>query len=194
MRGTDVLGTLLKGSFGMLEERAREAREDEWRTRAAPGTNKPGFILWHCARILDWTVNLAVLGVPEVAASAKWAGRFAPEAGAGFGITQEVADRVADRVSASEVAEYLADVQAGALDWFGRQTDDSLDVVPPMKANQRLQPLYLEPQVWAEISDLDGLATWQLLMRPAGAHIRRHVGEYDLLVELLRAGATKTRA
>jgi hypothetical protein len=194
VRGTDVLGALLKGSFGMLEERARDAREDEWHARAVPGTNKPGFILWHCARILDWTVNLAIQGVPEVAASVPWVDRFPLEAGAGFGITQSLADRIAETVSAQELSGYLAGVRNGALEWFGRQTDDSLDLVPSMRANQQLQPFYLEPQVWAEVSDLDGLPAWQLLMRPAGAHIRRHVGEYDLLVEVLREGATTTRA
>ena len=194
MRGTDVLGALLKGSFAMLDERVRDSSQDEWHARAVPGTNKPGFILWHCARILDWTVNLAIQGVPEMAASAPWVDRFPVQAGAGFGITLELADRIADEVTAQELAGYLAGVRTGALDWFGRQTDESLDATPRMKANLELQPIYLEPQAWAEVADLDGLPAWQLLMRPAGAHIRRHMGEYDLLVELLRERATTTRA
>lgn len=185
MRGTDVVGVLLKGSFALLDERLSAARDDEWRGRALPHANKPGFILWHCARILDWTVCSAIRGTPEVVDSAPWRGRFPREAGAGFGIPRELADQIADATAPSDVAAYLGDVRAEALSWFDAQTDESLDAVPPMKENQ--PPFFRQPQVWAEIADLDGLPTWQLLMRPAGAHIRRHAGEYDLLVEALRA-------
>ena len=45
-----------------------------------------------------------------------------------------------------------------------------------------------------EDCDLDGLPAWQLVMRPAGVHIRRHVGEYDVLLEILKTEAAKTRA
>jgi DinB family protein len=185
VHGTDVLGMLLKGSFAMLGERLRDVSDDEWRARALPRANKPGFILWHCARILDWTVSSAIQGTPQVAESQAWRERFPADAGAGFGISLELADRIADGTPASEVGDYLADVRTAALTWFEAQTDQSLDVVPPMKENQ--PPFYRQPQVWAEIADLEGLPVWQLLLRPAGAHIRRHMGEYDLLVDSLRA-------
>jgi DinB superfamily len=192
MHGTDAVGMLLKGSFAIVEERIREAHDDEWRTRAFPGTNKPGFILWHCARILDWTVCSAIQGVPEIAFGSPWSDRFPDEAGAGFGISRDLADRVADATPAHEVAEYLADVRKAALSWFETQTDESLDTVPPMREQQ--PDFYRRPEVWAQISDLDGLPVWQLLLRPSGAHIRRHLGEYDLLIEALRAGAATPRA
>lgn len=193
MRGTDALGALLRGSFAMLDERLTDVREDEWRARALPGTSKPGFILWHCARILDWTVRCAIEGEPEVADSARWQDRFPREAGAGFGISPELADRVCDSTSAREVASYLAEVRTASLAWFEKQTDDSLDSVPPMKANQGRRPLYLEPAAWEDIADLDGLPAWQLLMRPAGGHIRRHLGEYDVLLQAIRSGAASPR-
>ena len=177
---------LLTGSFRIVDERLGASTDEVWRGRAIPGTNKPGFILWHCARILDWTVNSAIQGVPEVVESASWRDRFPREALAGFGISREIADQVADKTSARETAGYLADVRVAALSWFERQTDDSLAVVPAMNANQ--PAAYLEPAVWAELDDLAGIPVWQLLVRPAGAHIRRHAGEYDVLAEALRAG------
>jgi DinB family protein len=194
MRGTDVVGMLLKGSFALLEERLGAVRDGEWSPRVLPDTNKPGFVLWHCARILDWTVGSAIRGVPEVADSAPWKDRFPRYAGAGFGIPLAVADALTDATSAPEVSAYLAEVKASALEWFATQTDASLDAVPPLKAHQERHPLYLEREAWADIADLDGLPAWQLLLRPAGAHIRRHMGEYDLMVELLRSGAATPRA
>lgn len=194
MRGSDVVGMLLRGSFAMVEERLRDVREGEWRARVLPHTNKPGFVLWHCARIIDWTVASAIRGVPEIADSAPWSERFPAEAGAGFGISLELADGVAETVSARDVREYLAEVKASALEWFATQDDRSLDVAPPMRANQERHPQYLEPQAWADIADLDGLPAWQLVLRPAGVHIRRHMGEYDLMVEVLRTGAASPRA
>ena len=193
MRATDVLRMLLKGSFGMLEERASAARDDEWRGRALPGTSKPGFIIWHCARILDWTIHSAVQGVPEVADSERWRERFPREAAYGAGIPAELADQVADSTPARVVAEYLVEVRTPALAWFDLQDDRSLEAVPALQEHQALRPGYLDPSVWAEVADLNGLPAWQLLMRPAGAHIRRHMGEYDLLVEALRAGAATPR-
>jgi len=194
MHGTDVVGMLLKGSFAMLEERLEAVRDDEWSARVLPDSNKPGFVLWHCARIIDWTVSSAIRGVPEVADAAPWKERFPRYAGAGFGIPLAAADAVTDATSAQDVAAYVAEVKASALEWFATQTDASLDTVPPMKANQARHPLYLEPDAWADIADLDGRPAWQLVVRPAGVHIRRHMGEYDLMVELLRRGAATPRA
>src|SRR5436190_284722 len=107
MNGTAVIRMLLNGSFNMIQERLDGMTDEEWRERALPGTSKLGFILWHCTRILDWTVHCAFQGVPEV-------------------------------------------------------------------------------------EDLNGLPTWQILVRPCGAHIRRHMGEYDVLMQALRARGVVT--
>src|SRR5205823_10668902 len=128
MKATDVLRMLLKGSFGMLEERIGSARDEEWRGRALPGTNKPGFIIWHCARIIDWTVHSAVQGVPEVADSERWRDRFPREAAYGAGISAALADHVADSTSPPVMAEYLAEVRKPVLAWFDGQDESSLDV------------------------------------------------------------------
>ncbi len=193
MTGVEVLGALLKGSFGMLQERFDAVTDEEWSERVFPSTSKPGFILWHCARILDWTVQSAFQGIPEVADSPRWQAVFPWEACYGAGIPDSLADAVVASTSRTEVAEYLAEVRQASLSWFANQTDATLDAVPPLKANQASRAGYLDPNIWAEVEDLDGLRVWQLLLRPAGGHIRRHMGEYDVLVGALRNRAT-TRA
>src|SRR5207302_10988082 len=94
MRGTDVLKMLLGGSFNMIDERLSAVTDVEWSERAIPGTSKPGFILWHCARILDWTIHSAIQGVPEIADTPKWRARSPPQAPDGAGIPVQVADEL----------------------------------------------------------------------------------------------------
>ncbi len=193
MTGVDVLRVLLSGSFGMVQERLNAISDQEWNQRAFPSTSKPGFILWHCARILDWTIHSALQGIAEVADSSTWQGRFAREACYGAGIADSLADEVTASTSRTEVAAYLRDVRAAVMDWFAKQTESSLDAAPPLKTNQANRAGYLDPNIWAEVEDLDGLPGSELLLRPAGAHIRRHMGEYDVLVGAMRSRTT-TRA
>ncbi len=193
MTGVDVLRVLLSGSFGMVQERLNAISDQEWNQRAFPSTSKPGFILWHCARILDWTIHSAIQGIAEVADSSTWQGRFAREACYGAGIADSLADEVTASTSRTEVAAYLRDVRAAVMDWFAKQTESSLDAAPPLKTNQANRAGYLDPNIWAEVEDLDGLPGSELLLRPAGAHIRRHMGEYDVLVGAMRSRTT-TRA
>ena len=72
--------------------------------------------------------------------------------------------------------------------WFAQQTAETLDAVPPLKANQSSER-YRAQSVWAEVEDLDGLAVWQLLARPCISHIRVHVGEFGVLRGALRSVA-----
>ena len=90
---------------------------------------------------------------------------------------------------------WLLRPRRGQLDsrWSAKQTESSLDAAPPLKTNQANRAGYLDPNIWAEVEDLDGLPGWQLLLRPAGANIRRHMGEYDVLVGAMRSRTT-TRA
>jgi len=192
MTGKELLGSLLTGSFGMIQERLAEIGDDEWNQRAFPGTSKPGFILWHCSRILDWTVNSAFQGVPEVADSEKWRERFPREACYGAGIPDFLADHVAGTTSSKVVADYLGEVRASAMPWFEKLTDDALDEPVSLKANQAHRDGYLDPKIWVEVEDLDGVVGWNFLLRPSVGHIRRHMGEYDVLVGALRSRAAAT--
>ena len=181
--------TLLSGSFGMLKERLDAVSDREWNERAFPGTSKPGFILWHCARILDWTANSAFQGAPEVVDSPKWRAAFPREACYGAGIPDFLADHVVGTTTSKVVAEYLGEVKASVMGWFETLTDEVLDAPVAIKDHQAKREGYLAPAIWAEVEDLDGIIGWNFLLRPSVGHIRRHMGEYDLLVGALQSRA-----
>jgi hypothetical protein len=193
MTGKDVIKSLLSGSFGMIQERLDGVSDAEWNQRAFPGTSKPGFILWHCSRILDWTANSAFQGIPEVADAAKWRALFPREACYGAGIPDFLADHVVGTTTSKVVAEYLGEVRASVMPWFETLTDEMLDAPVSMKSNQARREGYLEPAIWAEVEDLEGIIGWNFLLRPSAGHIRRHMGEYDVLVGALRS-RTEVRA
>src|SRR2546430_16430041 len=122
-----------------------------------PGTSKLGFILWHASRILDWTLNSAFQGAPEVADRAPWRTRFPREAAYGAGIGDATADRAIDSITRADGIAYLGDVKAMFMDWLGHQTDQTPDAIPPLNANQEAEPGYLDPPARAEVASLDGL-------------------------------------
>ena len=189
MTGIDVLRMLLLGSFGNIDGRLKDLSDEDWDRRAVPGTNKAGFILWHTARILDWT-HSSLAGVPEVAHRDPWRDRFPQEALSGFGIPAAVADSVPQAVSRADTTAYLGEVKTAFLEWFDRQTPESLEARVTLRTPAAEKAGYLAPAVWEEISDLDGIPAWQMLLRPSGGHIRAHQGEFDTLVGLLRTDAT----
>src|SRR5579859_569349 len=163
MTGKDVLRLQLDGSFNLIHGRLEGLRDDEWNGRAIPGTSKLGFILWHCARIVDWSVQTVLSGRPEVADSPRWRDRFPRHALYGAGIPDSVADELTCTTARGDVVEYLGEVRIAATDWLARQTDSDLDARVQLKANQAGRPEYLEPSVWAAVEDLEGLPAWQFL-------------------------------
>ena len=188
MTGLEVLRMLLLGSFVNIGGRLKDLKDEEWDRRAVPGTSKVGFILWHTARILDWT-HSSVAGVPEVAHSEQWRERFPAEALAGFGIPETVADRVTQEVSRDDTIAYLEEVKKVVLDWFDQQTAESLERTVSLRTPQAERAGYLAPAPWEDIEDLDGIPAWHMLLRPAGGHIRMHQGEFDTMLGLIRAEA-----
>lgn len=189
MTGKDVLRLQLEGSFNLIQARLESLGDQEWDRRALPATSKLGFILWHCARIVDWTLHSAIAGKPEVADGPRWRERFPRRALYGAGIPDLVADEVPGSTTRTEVIDYLAEVRSAAAAWLAGHTEVDLDARVPLKANQARRPDYLEPAVWAEVQDLDGLPAWQFLARPAISHIRVHAGEFDVLLNALRSHA-----
>ncbi len=194
MKGTDILRFQLNGSLNLVKERLDAISDREWDSRAAPGTNKLGFILWHCARIIDWTVFSALQALPEVADGPPWSEVFPPMAYYGAGIPADVADGVTTAVTRAQTADYVAEVRKAVFEWFDRQDDSTLDGSVPLRERQANRTGYLEPSVWAEVASLDAIPAWQVLARPAGAHIRVHMGEYDTLLGVLRSGGSKPPA
>ena len=188
MIGLDVLRLLLLGSFANIGDRLKDVTDDEWDRRAVPGTSKVGFILWHAARILDWTYS-AISGAPEVAHSEPWRNRFPKDALSGFGIPESVADRVTQEVSREDTIAYLDDVKKVVLAWFDQQTVESLERTVSLRTHEAERAGYLAPAPWEDIESLDGIPAWHMLLRPAGGHVRMHQGEFDTMLGLIRAGA-----
>jgi hypothetical protein len=186
MRARELLEFQINGSFNVLAERLERVRDSEWSRRAIPGTSLLGFILWHGARTIDWAVHTAVRGVPEVAAGERWAGRLGQRFGYGSGITLEEADEAAGSVDRELVRDYLEDLRGAVMGWLRGLDDGELERVPAMKEQQKVHPRYLEPAVWSEVANMDGIPAWQILARPAMAHIRVHAGEFDALLQGLR--------
>ena len=189
MTGIDVLRLLLTSSFGNIGSRLDALSDDDWDRRAIAGTNKAGFILWHAARVLDWT-HSSLAGVDEIAHGEPWRDRFPEEALVGFGIPESVADRVTQTVSRTDTIDYLAEVKKTFLEWFDRQTPETLEAKVSLRTPRAEKAGYLAAAPWEEMSGLDEIPAWHMLARASGGHIRAHQGEYDALVGVLRSAAT----
>jgi DinB family protein len=187
MTGKDVLQMQLNGSFNLLHDRLESMSDEDWTSRGIAGSNKPGFTVWHAARIIDWGVHCAIQGVPEIADRPEWMVLRGTELAYGAGITAEEADQVADTVSRDQVRGYLAALKPAALGWLSQQSDIDLDRVPDFKGHQRGKARYLTPPVWEEVSDFVGVPAWHILARPCISHIRVHLGEIDTLLQAIRA-------
>jgi DinB family protein len=189
MTGKQILEMQLAGSFNLLQERIQSVSEEEWQMRALPEGNPLGFILWHATRTIDWGIHCAIQGVPEVVDRPEWRHLLASEAAYGAGVSAEEAERVAHTVRRDDVRAYLAAVRETSLGWLGNTNAADLDQVPDVLGHQEANRRYLDPPVWAEVSDLAGLPAWQILARPCVSHIRVHSGEIDLALQLVRARA-----
>lgn len=186
MKVTDVLSMQLNGSFTLLQGLVGGMTDTEWKTRGIRGTSKPGFIVWHAARIIDWGVHCAIQGIPEVADRPEWKALRGSELAYGAGITDEEADAVPTVISRDLVGSYLVALKPVVLDWVRRQGDAELAQVPEFERHQRANPRYLTPQVWAEVSDFVDRPAWQILARPCVSHIRVHSGEVETLLHAIR--------
>jgi hypothetical protein len=169
---------------------ASHARQVEslWSRRAFAGSSLPGFIAWHCARIVDWGLNTVVREVPEVAAAANWRDRVRYDLGHGAGITDAEADQLAVSVGADDVAAYVGAVRDSVDVWASEAADADLDRVPSLRQVNASHPRYVAPAAWAEIEALEGLPAWQFLARPCIGHVRVHIGELATLSQVMEAG------
>jgi hypothetical protein len=186
MTGVDVLRFQLLGSCDQVAAHARDAA-DLWTTRAFAGSSLPGFIAWHCARMIDWGVHTVVREIPEVASGAAWQDRVRYNLGHGAGLSDGEADEVAATVQPDDVAAYAAALRMTIDEWTSVVTDADLDMVPALRTANEHHPRYATTAAWAEIEGLDGLPAWQLLVRPCVLHVRVHMGEIETLGVATRA-------
>jgi len=186
MNGVDILTMQLLGSCNLVATQAEEVAPF-WDQRAFAKASLPGFVEWHCARIIDWGVHTVVRNVPELASQPRWRDRVRYEMGHGVGISDAEADDIAVTVAASDVAEYAHALRDGIASWLDATEPSELDQVPDLRARSQDHLRYRSPSAWEEIKSLEGIPAWQFLARPCIAHIRVHSGQVDLLTQLLRS-------
>ncbi len=191
MNAISLLRAQLEGSFGLIVESVDDTSVHEWTAQASVGQNPAGFTLWHCARSIDWAVNCAIRGVPEVADGAKWQGRLSSNAWFGYEVSLETAGEVAATVSKADVVEYVSDLQKEVTSWLDSLSEDELDAVPDLESNYRSNGKYLHtPRLEAWIREDAGTPVWQLLTGTCVGHIRYHVGEVQALRQVVRSRIT----
>lgn len=193
MKAADILSFQLLGSCSLVIDAAEEA-EPVWQVRAFAGASLPGFIVWHCARIIDWGVNTVVRGESELAASQQWSAKLRHDMGHGAGLSDAEADEVAATVRSEDVAAYTSGLRGMVQQWLDTVSDADLDAVPDLQRRNEEHARYSTPAAWEEVKHLVGIPTWQFLARPCIAHVRVHMGELDALLQQVRIRAVPAEA
>lgn len=187
MHAISLIQAQLNGIHQFFHACADDITETEWTACVLPKTNLLGFTCWHLVRTQDWAVQTAIRGIPEVSADERWGGWSGLAlTGIGAGIPLEQANEIARRISRPDVLAYADAVHSIIQSWLSRLSDDDLDTVPDMVAHMAAYPAYQHPGFQAEIADLHGLPTWRLLSGPCSGHLREHLGELNLLKQILR--------
>jgi hypothetical protein len=167
---------------------------------AVTGANPIGFIVWHMARSQDWAVNTAIRDVPEVVTRAPWRDSSVAVAGIGTGFDHADAEDVARRVNLLDLLAYADAVHADSLAWLGTQIESVLDEIPDVAAHDAPHPEYQTPGFRAEMDSgpehddavgrKGGLPVWVFLTSVAVTHLHRHLGEVDLIKDVIRRGVS----
>jgi hypothetical protein len=167
---------------------------------AVTGANPIGFIVWHMARSQDWAVNTAIRDVPEVVTRAPWRDSSVAVAGIGTGFDHADADDVARRVNLRDLLAYADAVHADSLAWLRTQIESVLDEIPDVAAHDAPHPEYQTPGFRAEMDSgpehddavgrKGGLPIWVFLTSVAVTHLHRHLGEVDLIKDVIRRGVS----
>ncbi|HYM97034.1 MAG TPA: DinB family protein [Candidatus Sulfotelmatobacter sp.] len=182
-----------------LHHSARGLTAAELAARPLPGINPIGFVLWHMARSQDWAVNTAIRDVPEVVTRAPWRGGRVAVPGIGTGFDLESAVAVAAGVDLDELLAYADAVHAETVGWLEQRDESILDEIPDVAAHDAPHPEYQTAGFRAEmdggpehddaVGRKGGLPVWVFLTSVSITHLHRHLGEVDLLRDLLRRPA-----
>jgi len=179
-----------------LHHTAADLQDRELVAQPLAVANPIGFILWHMARSQDWAVNTAIRDVAEVITLEPWRSSVIAVPGIGTGFDAAAAIDVARRVDRDTLLDYADAVHANALAWLGTQQESMLDEIPDVAAHDARRPEYQTPGFRAEMDSgpehddavgrKGGLPAWVFLTSVAVTHLHRHLGEVDLLKDLLR--------
>lgn len=189
MQATSLIQAQLNGVHQLFRASIEDLTETDWTTCVLSGTNLPGFTLWHMARTKDWAVQTAIRGIPEVIAGDRWAGWSELSiVGMGAGITSMQANEVGRFISQADVLAYADNVHSAIQSWLSNLSDDDLDSIPDMETHMAAYPAYQHPGFRVEIANLLGQPVWRLLSGPCNGHIREHLGELEVLKQVMRKG------
>jgi len=183
-----------------LHHSAGDLSAAELTARPIPTVNPIGFIAWHMARSQDWAVNTAVRGVPEVVHREPWRATAIAIPGMGTGFSAAEAADVAGKIEVKALLAYADAVHADARAWLADQGESILDAIPDVTAHDAPFAEYQTPGFRAEMDSgpehddavgrKGGLPVWIYLTSVAVTHLHRHLGEIDLVKDVLRSKAS----
>lgn len=184
-----------------LHHSAADLTKEELTAKPVPGQNSIGFILWHMARSQDWAVNTAIRDAPEVITRDRWRHSSLAVPGIGTGFTTDQAHGVAGRVELALLLAYADAVHEDITAWLRGQGESMLDEIPDAQAHDAPHAEYQTAGFRAEMSSgpehedavrrKGGLPAWVYLTSVAVTHLHRHLGEVDLLKDMLRRGVSR---
>jgi len=179
-----------------FQHTATDLTVDELTARPLPGVNPIGFILWHMARSQDWAVNTAIRGRPELIKLEPWSWSPLAHPGIGTGFDEAEALEVAREVELRPLLAYADAVHHDTVAWLESISEADLDTIPDVAAHDSLYAEYQTPGFRAEmdggpehddaVADKGGLPAWIFLTSVALTHLHRHLGEVDLIKDVLR--------
>jgi hypothetical protein len=160
------------------------------------GVNPIAFLLWHMARSQDWAVNTAIRDVPEVIRREPWSGSPLAVPGIGTGFELKEAAVAAARFELADLLRYADAVHGDTLAWLRTVDEAMLDHLPDVAAHDAPHPEYQTPGFRAEMDSgpehddavgrEGGLPVWIFLTSVSITHLHRHLGELDLVKDLMR--------
>ena len=91
---------------------------------------------------------------------------------------------VAEKTTPNDVAGYALAVAERARSFLRFIAADALDVVPPEEPYASYDPT---PGYVEQVAQFKGWPAWRFLASPATGHCRGHLGELELIKQLLRS-------
>ena len=168
---------------------AEDLTQEEWVSRPAPGQNLIGYTVWHIPRVQDTHVQTWIRGIPEVVHGDRWTHwRHLKPYGNGVGISLADADYVARSIHRADVLEYADGVHREISTWLNELNESALDILPNISQHLSAYPEYHTPGYVAECSSLYDQPIWSQLMKPCIGHIHRHLGELEIVKDIMRKG------
>src|SRR5437667_12352861 len=185
-----------------LHHSAGDLAPEELVAQPIPSANPIGFMVWHMARSQDWAANTAIRDEPEMITRDPWSRSTIAGPGTGTGFEAGQAIDVSRRVDLNTMLAYADAVHADITSWLRNEDESLLDEIPDAEAHDGRHPEYLTVGFRAEMSSgpehddavgrKGGLSAWiyltSVLTSVAITHLHRHLGEVDLLKDLLRRG------